>query len=231
MNIAILLAGGVGNRMKEQVTPKQYIDVCGCPVFTYPLRTLQDNPWVDSIIIVADTTWHDFIHDNIERFNITKFKGFALPGKTRQHSIYRGLLESEKMKTGKDIVIIHDAARPLVSDRMLSQCIEAAKQYGGSMPVLPMKDTVYLSTDQQKITNLLNRNEIYAGQAPEAYKLEEYLSFHKSISDEEISKFSGSSEIAFLNNLEVHFVEGDELNFKITTNEDLEKFRTHLEKR
>lgn len=231
MNIALLLAGGVGNRMKEQNIPKQYIIVNECPIFTYSLCTLQNNQQIERIIIIADTTWHDFILESIDTFHITKFKGFALPGETRQYSIYNGLIESEKIMTDADIVLIHDAARPLVSDKMINQCIETAIKYGGAMPVLPMKDTVYLSVDQHKITGLLNRNEIYAGQAPEAFRLKEYLSIHKSIAYEEIHKFSGSSEIAFKNNLNVHFVEGDELNFKITTNEDLDKFKSYLETR
>lgn len=228
MNIAILLAGGIGNRMKEQSVPKQYISVQECPVFIYPALTFQKNPFIDCIIIVADTSWHGFIDQYLESYQISKFRGYALPGKTRQYSIFNGLNLAEKYATENDIVIIHDAARPLVSDKIINECIETAGKYGASMPVLPMKDTVYLSNDQRKITQLLNRNEVYAGQAPEAFRLKEYLSIHKSIPYQEIEKFSGSSEIAFLNNIEVHFVDGDEMNFKITTNEDLEKFRTLL---
>lgn len=228
MNIAIILAGGTGSRMKSGNIPKQYMLVANKPIFTYCVDTFQENENIDGIIIVAEKEWHDEINIWIDKNRITKFMAYANPGRTRQHSIYNGLKEANERGSREDIVIIHDAARPLVSNQIINACIKGAKESGGAMPVLPMKDTVYLSTTGTEITGLLNRDEIYAGQAPEAFHLGKYIAIHDQMSDEELGNVRGSSEIAYRNGLEIKLVEGSEMNFKITTREDLKKFEAYL---
>ncbi len=229
MNIAIILAGGTGSRMRSGKIPKQYMIVHGRPVFTYALTTFQKNKNIDTIVIVAEEGWHDIIKEWIHKDKISKFRNFANPGKTRQHSIYSGLQASEGFAEDNDIVIIHDVARPLVSEFIIEECLKGARQFGGAMPVLPMKDTVYLSEDGRAITGLLNRDELYAGQAPEAFVFGDYLKIHRNMTDDELGKTRGSSEIAYKNGIHIKLVEGSEINFKITTKEDLEKFESFIE--
>lgn len=227
MNIGLILAGGVGTRMGAD-RPKQYLLAGGRPIIAYALRIFEKHTEIDRIVLVADEAWRDYIGEWILKENITKPVNYANPGKTRQHSIYNGLKCCADFAAEEDIVIVHDAARPLVSDKIISDCIAGAKEKGGAMPVIPVKDTVYRSADGNTITNLLTRSEIFAGQAPEAFRFGPYYEVHNSVTDDEIAKTVGSSEIAFRHGIEIKLVEGSERNFKITGREDLERFEQIL---
>ena len=221
MVTALILAGGLGTRLGADI-PKQYIEVNGKPIISYCLDEFIHNSDVDNIQIVADKLWHEYIKQYI--FS-DKFKGFSVPGDNRQLSIYNGLCDIRKYADYTDIVIIHDAARPNVSAKMISDCISAAILHDGAIPVLPMKDTVYLSENGSTISSLIPREKLYAGQAPEAFKLGKYLMANESLLPERIKQINGSTEPAIMNNLDIAMITGDENNFKITTLADLERFK------
>lgn len=230
MNIAIILAGGVGSRMKTIDRPKQYIEVKGRPIINYCLRTFEHHKEIDEIYIVADENWQDYITEWIKKDGITKFSGFAPAGKSRQHSIYNGLIACEDIAREDSIVIIHDAARPFVTEEIISECITGARELDGAMPVITVKDTVYRSRDGKSITSLLERSELFAGQAPESFRYGKYRSIHDLATDEELMNTRGSSEIAYKNGMEIRLFSGEEKNFKITTMEDLTNFEAELNK-
>ena len=227
MNTAIILSGGVGSRLASQC-PKQYLMVCEQPIISYCLDIFENHTEIDNIVIVAADEWQPFLREWIEKKSISKFRTFAPAGRTRQHSIYNGLKASKECTPDDGVVIIHDAARPLVSDEIISDCLHAAAQYGGAMPVITVKDTVYFSNNGQQIDELLDRNCLFAGQAPEAFRFGEYLSIHDSVSDDEIANTSGTSQIAYNHGVTVRMVKGSERNFKITTIEDLKNFELIL---
>lgn len=226
MNIAIILSGGVGSRMGTDI-PKQYIEVNGHPIIWYCLKNFLDNPIIDVIVIGRADEWSGFIHSQIDSFDILKPVYFSQPGETRQYSIYNSLLEAKKYGAKQDdVVIIHDAARPLVSRELIKNCLEGCDEADGVLPVIPVKDTLYQSVDGQQITNLLNRNELFAGQAPEAFRFGKYLTLHEQMPREELLKINGSTEIAYKGGLKIKLIKGDVMNFKITTPEDLTSFET-----
>lgn len=225
MNTAIILAGGVGSRMGVD-RPKQYLVVKDKPIIVYCLDIFEKHKNIDNIIIVVSDEWKDYVQENVDKYGITKVEGYAPAGRTRQHSIYNGLLSTEKNTEGTDVVIIHDAARPLVSDKIIDDCLTGAIEDDGAMPVISVKDTIYQSKDGKSIDNLLKRSELFAGQAPESFDFKKYLDIHNSVSDDEIATTAGSSEIAYRHGMKIRLVEGSERNFKITTIEDLETFET-----
>ena len=227
MNTAIILAGGVGSRMGVD-RPKQFLMVQDKPIISYCLDIFQKHSEIDSIVIVVSEQWQDFTEEYVQKYGVTKVKGYAPAGKSRQHSIYNGLKCIDKNVPDTDIVIVHDAARPLVSDQIISDCIKGATDYDGAMPVISVKDTVYQSKDGQEIGCLLKRSELFAGQAPESFKFRKYFDIHNQVTDEEIGATAGSSEIAYRHGMEVRMVKGSERNLKITTIEDLETFETIL---
>ena len=152
---------------------------------------------------------------------------YAAPGETRQYSIFNALrVVKDQGYSDDSFVIIHDAARPLVSDELINRCYEACNRADGSMPVIAVKDTTYYSEDGKSITSLLDRSKLWAGQAPEAFVFGKYLQIHEKMSHEELLKINGSTEIAFKQGLKVEMVEGDPMNFKITTPEDLSNFES-----
>ncbi len=225
MNTAVILAGGVGSRMGVD-RPKQYLVVENKPIIVYCLEIFEKHSNIDKIVIVVSDEWKDYVIENVEKYNISKVCGYAPAGRTRQHSIYNGLKSTEENASDTDVVIIHDAARPLVSDKIIDDCIVGAVEDDGAMPVISVKDTIYQSKDGKSIDKLLKRSELFAGQAPESFDFKKYLDIHNSVSDDEIAATAGSSEIAYRHGMKVRLVEGSERNFKITTIEDLETFET-----
>jgi len=224
MNIAIILSGGVGSRMGTNI-PKQYIEINGKPVLWYSLKTFMEHPDIDVVVIGCADEWLGYVREQIGNIPSSKPVFYSQPGETRQYSIYNALKVAwAKGCEGNDIVIIHDAARPLVSACLISSCLEACKDADGVLLVIPVKDTIYQSTDREHISSLLNRSELFAGQAPEAFVLGKYLALHDKMPKEDLLKINGSTEIAYKGGMEIKLVRGDEMNFKITTPEDLLNF-------
>lgn len=221
MNIALVLAGGTGIRVGEDI-PKQYIEVNGKPIISYCVDTFIASGSVDAIWVVADEMWHNYILDHI---SMEKFSGFSIPGINRQLSIWQGLCEIKKIAAEDSLVMIHDAARPLLGHKQIDDCFAAAADHDGVMPVLPMKDTVYLSRDGKKVSELIDRSSVFAGQAPEVFRLGKYYEANQRLLTEKILQINGSTEPAILMGMDIVMVPGDERNFKITTREDLDRFR------
>lgn len=223
MNVALILAGGTGTRLGSDI-PKQYVSVEGKTIIAYCLQVFGDHPEIAAVQIVAHPEWHEEIHRQMPDAVLNKFRGFSTPGKNRQYSIFNGLGDIIQYADEKDIVIVHDAARPLVSASMLSDCVDACKDHDGVIPVLPMKDTVYLG-EKGKLTSLLERDKVYAGQAPEAFLLGKYYDANKRLVPDGIMKINGSTEPAVMAGMDIAMIPGDEGNFKITTQVDLERFK------
>lgn len=231
MNIALILSGGTGVRLGADI-PKQYIEVGGRIIISYCMEQLMKHEDIDYIQIAADETWHDLIRKCLNEYDTKKkFKGFSKPGKTRQLSVFNGLTDIKKYAEDSDCVLIHDAARPSLSKQQITDCIAAIKGYDGVLPVLPMKDTVYLSKDGKSVSELLNRNEIFAGQAPELFLLGKYYDANVRLFPKEILNINGSTEPAILAGLDIAMIQGDENNYKITTKTDLERFEEYIKEK
>lgn len=240
MNIALILSGGSGTRVGSSI-PKQYIEVAGKPIITYCVKTLSAHEAVDFLWIVAEKEWQDKIIFWLKQFGLgNKVRGFSLPGENRQLSILNALEDIAQFARKEDYVLIHDAARPCLSEQMITDCFKAIEGHDGVLPVLPMKDTVYLSEDGKRITSLLDRSRIFAGQAPEVFILGKYLDANRRLFTEEyemadgtrqktILVVNGSTEPAVLAGMDVVMILGEEGNFKVTTKGDLERFRRLME--
>lgn len=223
MNIALILSGGIGARVGGSI-PKQYITVSGKPVIAYCMEIFTAHPDIDKIQVVAQESWRELIQECAGGGAY----GFSQPGGNRQLSIYNGLADIMAYAAPTDKVIIHDAARPLVSPQLIHNCLKALEQHEGVVPVLPMKDTVYEGADG-RIVSLLERSRIIAGQAPEGFLLGKYYDANKALLPDRILSVNGSAEAAVLAGMDVVYIQGDEENFKITTEADLERFQSIME--
>lgn len=230
MNIALILSGGIGSRVDSEI-PKQYIEISGKPIILFGLEQISRNSNIDAFQIVADKAWRE----QIEKYMITsdimyKFRGFSEPGKNRQFSIIHGLEDIRDFAHDCDYIFIHDAARPMLTSNLIQKCFQEVRGHDGVLPVLSMKDTVYSSIDGIKISKLLERKNIFAGQTPEVFVFGKYYKANKRLAPKEILQINGSTEPAVMAGMDIVMITGEESNFKITTNKDLERFREIVEK-
>ncbi len=229
MNIALILSGGTGSRMGADI-PKQYLKVGERRLIEYCLLPFSDSKRIDAIQIVADGEWRDVARECAALAGAgEKLKGFSLPGKNRQQSILNGLEDVRRYAEPQAVVIVHDAARPSVTRELLERSLEALPGHDGVLPVLPMKDTVYYSEKRQRVDRLLKRECIYAGQAPETFRLGAYLEANRALLPERILEINGSTEPAILAGLDIVMIPGEESNYKITTMEDLRRFEREIQ--
>ncbi len=226
MNVALLLSGGTGLRMGTDI-PKQYLEAGGRPVISYCIETLSVHPLVDALQIVADDFWQERILEWLKSEDKEKkFRGFSMPGENRQLSIFHGLRDIREYAEDSGYVFIHDAARPLLSAGQITECLSKVIGRDGLMPVLPMKDTVYTSLDGGKsVSALLDRSTVYAGQAPEVFRIGRYYEANRKLYPDQIRKINGSTEPAVLDGMDIVMIPGDERNFKITTKADFLRFQ------
>lgn len=222
-NFAIILSGGTGQRLGETI-PKQYIKVKEQMIISYSLKTFANHPLIHAIIIVVSPEWKSIVEEDVKRLGVQQPVYYAKPGETRQYSIYNGMNALQGIAKEKDQVIIHDAARPLVSEVLITRCLTNYEGYDGVLPILPVNDTVYFSEDKQNITQLLPRHCLFAGQAPESFVYGKYIRAHLIFSHEEMLIINGSTELAYKAGMNMKLILGDPSNFKITTQEDLLRF-------
>lgn len=234
MNTALLLSGGTGSRLSAEV-PKQYLPIRGRMLITYALEPLLESPFIDEVEIVAEQKWRESILQDVRQAGLftDKISGFVIPGANRQSSILNGLEDIIFRKNGKveiedaedsDTVLIHDAARPLLGGTLIAECYAALDGHDGVMPVLPMKDTVYLSRDGRQVEGLFERSHIYGGQAPELFLLKKYYQANRALIPDRIMEIKGSTEPAVMAGMDIVMIPGEERNFKITTQADLQRF-------
>lgn len=225
-NIAIILSGGTGVRMGT-ATPKQYVVVNGRPVIAYCLQTLLKHDEIDMAIVAVADEWQDFVRECVKKTKAIIPVYYSKPGEQRQGSILNALhVAKQNGVADDDFVIIHDAARPLLTKELVTACLKACQGVDAVLPVVPVKDTTYLSNDGKHIDNLIERKTLWNGQAPEAFRFGSYYKANLRLTKEELNRITGSTEVAYRAGLNCVLIPGDPNNFKITTKEDLSHFET-----
>ncbi len=223
MNHVIILAGGVGSRMKSEI-PKQYLPVNGVPLFVYSLRKFAADSRVDTLVVVVSGEWRSFVEDTLSQEGIRQEVLFAEAGPSRQHSVWNGLMALRGRAGSEDLVFVHDSVRPLFPLSNIDDGLAGCQDYDMTLPVISVKDATYQSADGESLTAILPRSELYSGQSPECLRYGPFVQAHARFSDEEIAQIRGCSELAFRAGLRVKLIPGIEQNFKITTQEDLQAF-------
>ena len=145
-NVALLIAGGSGNRMGQSI-PKQFLTVNERPVIVYTLEAFQKHPEIDAIAVVCISGWETVLQAYANQFNITKLKYIIAGGKNGQDSIRNGVYELEKHFAPDDIVLIHDAIRPMVSADIISDCIRVTREKGNAITVIPCAEAMLQTQD------------------------------------------------------------------------------------
>ena len=217
--IAIIPAGGKGLR-SGLATPKQYLKVNGKEIIVYTLQTFQKNKLINKIIIAAEPEYFSLLIKLAKKYKLSKVKLIVEGGKTRQQSVYNAVLSSEA--DNYDLLVVHDAARALLTTDVLTSAINSAIKYGNALVCIKAKDT--LVKGKKFVDEYLNRDEVYYVQTPQIFQ---YKDIYKSLVKAEKENFVGTDESMLIQRLgkKVNIVDGSVFNFKITTKEDVELFK------
>lgn len=222
MNIALILAGGYGTRMGIDI-PKQLLLLKDKPVVCHSLQAFNSHPLIDAIFVVCSneqvSSFKTFMAD------YSKLKGIAVGGTTRQRSALNGLLEIKKYYNNDDIVLIHDAARPLISEDIITNNITAVQMYNACTTVIPVTDTVLHSSNGEHIDYVADRAGLYQAQTPQSFRLGLILSAHIESCDEA----TDDTSLLLKQNIPVKYVLGDKKNMKLTTYDDIKLLSAFME--
>lgn len=229
MNIAIIIAGGSGSRMGQDI-PKQFINVYDKPILIYTLEGFQKHPQVDAIEVVCIDGWHDLVWAYAKQFGITKLKWIVSGGKTGQESIRNGVYNLEGKAEADDVVIIHDGIRPLVEPSVLSDVIAKCQQYGNAVTSLPYNEQIFLVDDEVSTTKYIPRETLRRVSTPQAYKFGILNDRYHEAFEKEIGIYGSHYTNTMMVELgeRLYFAAGSDKNIKLTTKDDLELFKAYL---
>ena len=214
----VIPAAGIGTRFGGE-KPKQLIAINGIPILQLTIQKFQECDAVDFIVIASHFDYIDDIKQLVQSENLTKVKSVVVGGKHRQDSVWSGI--NEIVKFDVDILLIHDAVRPFVSNKIISNVIQAVKEYEAAIPAVTPKDTIKISDNEGFFITTPDRNILFAVQTPQGFKTKIIVeAFQKAYAD----KFYGTDDSSLVERLgkKVKIIEGDYRNIKITTKEDFE---------
>lgn len=226
-NIAMIIAGGSGNRMHQDI-PKQFITVNERPVIVYTLEAFERHPEIDAVLVVCISGWEQVLWAYAKQFNISKLKYVVAGGLNGQDSIRNGLFELEKHYDSEDLVLIHDAIRPLVSAEVISDNIRVAREYGNAIAVIPCAEAMIQTEDGSSSVGSYPRDRLKRTQTPQAFKLGKICKLHRDALDIGITNSVASCTLMIEMGEKVFFSAGSEKNIKLTTVEDIDIFKALL---
>ncbi len=219
---AIIPAGGKGKRSGSKI-PKQYLDINGKELIVYTLEVFQKNKLIDEIIIPAEVQYHKKLQNLIRKYKLSKVTLIVEGGKERQDSVYKALLSLSSLPD--DLIAVHDAARPMLPQKVLTPALITAKKKGNAVVCIKAKDT--LVKGKNRIEKYLNRDEVYYVQTPQVFR---YKDLMKAMSIAYKENYYGTDESMIVNNIgnKINIVEGSVFNFKVTSEEDIEMLKRIL---
>ncbi len=224
MNIALLLAGGSGTRTEQDI-PKQFFNVYEKPIIIYTLEAFQRHPDIDGIIVSCLEGWHEILRAYAKEADINKLKWIVGGGENGQASARNALRELRDVCHESDIVVIHDAIRPMVSAEIISDCIVKCRQYGSGLAAMRCQETIIETQDGIKGDKGISRSNIMRVQTPQAYRYGYVMDAHERALQQGITDAVYTNTLMIDLGETLYFSKGSEKNLKITTMEDVEIFK------
>lgn len=227
MNIALIIAGGKGERMNQDI-PKQFLNVYDKPVIIYTMEAFQKHPDIDKIAVVCLDGWQQILTAYARQFNITKLSNIIDAGKNGQESIRNGVYALRDAYPEDSVVLVHDAIRPMVSTEIISDCIAKCHTFGSAITVIPCAEAILENTNGTSARNSIPRDRLMRTQTPQAFQLGALARAHEKALELGITNSVASCTLMIEIGEEVHFSAGSEKNIKLTTVDDIEIFKALL---
>ncbi|MBE5924994.1 MAG: 2-C-methyl-D-erythritol 4-phosphate cytidylyltransferase [Lachnospiraceae bacterium] len=220
----VVLAGGIGTRMGNVEKPKQFMEIGGKPIIVHTIEKFAVNSEFEKVLVLSPKQWikhtQDLIKKNIPNYdNIVVIEGGASRNETIMNAI--AYIEKEGLLDDETIIVTHDSVRPFVTHRILEENIRYAKEYGACDTVIPATDTIVESTDHKLITNIPDRSVMYQGQTPQSFGAKRLRELYESLTPSEKTILTDACKILVIKGDNVHLVEGEVSNIKITYPYDL----------
>ena len=230
MNIAAIFAGGVGKRMHTKELPKQFLKIHDKPIIIRTLELFEENPEIDMIVIACVENWIGYLNKLISKYNLRKVQRIVKGGKSGQESIYNVLKAAEELgNRDKDIVLIHDGVRPLITQKTISDNITSVKKNGSAITSVKVKETVLIVDNDESITEVPDRAASRLARAPQSFYLDDILSAHEKAISENKFDFIDSCSMLQYYGKKLYLVDGPQENIKITTPDDFYTMRALLD--
>lgn len=220
-NIGIIFAGGVGERMGNEV-PKQFIKFRDIPIIVHTIKHFQDNENIDEIYVAIKEGYEEYMKELKATYNLTKVKKIFKGGTSAMDSIYVALKEAEKNADKDDLVLIHDGVRPVINQEIIDENIKTARKYGTSITANRVFETPIEVDDKGDVLRMPERSFCYTAQAPQTFKIGEIIKAHEKIRKDNPT-YQGIVDncgLMFSQGVKCKLIDGPRGNVKVTTPED-----------
>lgn len=228
MNVAIIIAGGIGSRMGQEI-PKQFINVGEKPVIVYTLEAFQEHPLVDAIEVVCLDGWEQVLRAYARQYKIDKLMWVVKGGASGQESIRNGVYNFEGVLAEDDICIVHDGVRPMLDPEVITDVVRVAKERGNAVTSMPYNEQIFLvdEKDSATTTQYIPRETLRRVSTPQAYRFglldsKYHEAFEKGVGIDG-SNYTNTMMVQL--GVKLNFAAGSDRNIKLTTPENLEFFR------
>ena len=230
MNIAVIFAGGSGNRMHTKSRPKQFLEYNGKPIIIYTLELFDNHPFIDAIVVVCIESWIPFLEKMLKKFEINKVVKVVPGGATGQESIFNGLVEAENYsRKGSDtVVLIHDGVRPLITEETITDNINTVRDKGNCITCIPATETFIVKQDDGNLEIPARANSLIA-RAPQSFYLKDIISAHRNAIKEGRKDFIDSCTMMSHYGYKINTILGPMENIKITTPTDYFIFKAMVD--
>ena len=232
MAIALIFAGGAGKRMNSRIRPKQFLELNGKAIIIHTLEYFERHEEIESIAVVCIADWIDYFKNLLKKNFITKVKWVVPGGLTGQESIYNGLkiICTDCKESEKEIILIHDGVRPLISEKLITDSIKCVKKYGSAITISSASETV-ITVEDEEVVCINNRDVCKIAKAPQSFILSNIVEAHHRAINDGINNMTDSATLMNHYNYRLHTLEGPSENIKITTPADFYIFRAIFEAR
>ena len=227
MNIGLIIAGGVGARMHAAI-PKQFMTVFDKPIIAYTMEKFEKHPAIDVIAVVCLDGWDNILASYAKQYNITKLKHIFPAGKVGQESIKNGIMGLAEYYSDDDIVLIHDAIRPNLSNDIISDCIGTIEKHGFTVVVVPCNEAMMETYDFESSEKSFPRDNLKRTQTPQGARLGDLVKLHKEAKKKGITNSVATCTLVTEIGEKIYFSAGSSKNIKITTPEDIDIFKALL---
>lgn len=230
MNIAVILAGGQGDRMQRYSRPKQFLEYRGKPIVVYAIEIYQHLQEIDGIVVACLEDWIPYLRSQVEKYHLDKVVDIVSGGRKGQDSIYNGLLCASQHFPEDSLVLIHDGVRPLAMEKTIIECIETAKEKGNCVVCVPAMETIVVKQSNGTL-EVPERASSLLARAPQCFVLSDVLAAHQWALQQDKHDFVDTCTLMHQMGHPIHTVLGTIENIKITTPADYFMFRAIVEAR